>query len=153
MIARLTAQRIHIDDAVQQVADVRGPVLEIGLGKGRTYDHLRRRLRDRDVFVFDGSVHAPAEATPPKRYLILGDFRETLPAAVDALEPAALIHADIGSADREADSALAADLAPTLARLLAPDGLLIGDRRIPAAALEPLPAPDTPWPYYRYRRR
>lgn len=151
MIARLAAQRRHIDDAAAAVAAVPGPVLEIGLGKGRTYDHLRRRFPDREIVVFDGSVHAPADAAPPAGSLVLGDFRETLPAVVGTLAPAALIHADIGSDDRITDAALAAAIAPALARLLAPGGLLIGDRPMPAADLVRVPAPETAWPYYRYR--
>lgn len=151
MIARLTAQCAHLDDALQQIRDLAGPVLEIGLGKGRTYDHLRARLPGRDIFVFDGSLHAPADAHPPTGRLILGDFRETLAAARATLPPAALIHADIGSDDRTADAALAATIAPALAGLLAPGGLLLSDRAMPAPALVPVQAPQTAWPYFRYR--
>lgn len=151
MIARLSAQQLHLDDAAAHIAEVAGPVLEIGLGKGRTYDHLRKRFPGRDIYVFDGSVHAPADVVPPADRLIIGDFRETLPAAVGNLAPAALIHADIGSDDRAADAALAASIAPILARLLAADGLLLSDREMPDRALRKLTAPETPWPYYRYR--
>lgn len=151
MIDRLSAQQLHLDDAAAQISGVTGPVLEIGLGKGRTYDHLRKRFPDRDIFVFDGSVHAPAEVVPPADRLIIGDFRETLAATVGTLAPAALIHADLGSDDRAADAALAASIAPVLPHLLAADGLLLSDREMADWALQRLSALDTPWPYYRYR--
>ncbi|MEZ5668217.1 MAG: class I SAM-dependent methyltransferase [Alphaproteobacteria bacterium] len=151
MIARLAAQRAHLDDAAARIAAVPGPVLEIGLGKGRTYDHLRRRLPDRRILVFDGSLHAPADLHPPAADLVLGDFRDTLPAAAGSLARAALIHADIGSDDRAADRRLASAIAPWLADLLAPAGLLLSDRPMPSPALVPADAPATAWPYYRYR--
>jgi len=152
MIARLTAQRTHLAAAAECIAGVPGPVLEVGLGKGRTYDHLRTLLPERPIHVFDGSLHAPEGARPPADRLTLGDFRHTLPAAAGRLPPAALIHADIGSDDREADAALAASIAPLLAAMLASEGLLLGDRAMPAPQLADDPGPQTDWPYFRYRR-
>ena len=52
MIRRLTAQRICIDLALDFISDVDGPVLELGLGNGRTYDHLREHSEGREIFVF-----------------------------------------------------------------------------------------------------
>ncbi|MGH6887075.1 MAG: class I SAM-dependent methyltransferase, partial [Geminicoccales bacterium] len=40
-IRRLEAQRACLDLAAARIADLPGPVLELGLGNGRTYDHLR----------------------------------------------------------------------------------------------------------------
>lgn len=152
MIARLSAQRAHLDAAAAAIAGLPGPVLEVGLGKGRTYDHLRTLLLQRTIHVFDGSLHAPEGVHPPAERLVLGDFRDTLPAAVRRLPPAALIHADIGSDDRAADAALAATIAPMLAALLAPGGLLLSDRAMPAPGLTADQGPETAWRYYRYRR-
>ena len=152
MIARLSAQRAHLDAAAAAIAGLPGPVLEVGLGKGRTYHHLRTLLPDRPIHVFDGCLHAAEDMHPPAGRLVLGDFRDTLPAAVRRLTPAALIHADIGSDDRAADAALAATIAPMLAALLAPGGLLLGDRAMPAPGLVEDAGPGTAWPYFRYRR-
>ena len=40
-IRRLTAQRDILNAIIDLVEEVEGPVLEFGLGNGRTYDHLR----------------------------------------------------------------------------------------------------------------
>jgi S-adenosyl-L-methionine methyltransferase len=45
-IRRLTAQRDLLDWASEEIAPG-GLVLELGLGNGRTYDHLRDRLPGR----------------------------------------------------------------------------------------------------------
>ena len=53
MIRRLTAQRNCLEFAAEMVAGLPGPVLEFGLGKGRTYDFLRERFSEREIFVFE----------------------------------------------------------------------------------------------------
>jgi hypothetical protein len=74
MIARLTMQRDCLDLAARLIGDLPGPVLEIGLGKGRTYDHLRRRLPEREIIALDRDLHAPAAAAPEGDQLVLGEF-------------------------------------------------------------------------------
>ena len=51
-IRRLEAQRACLEYAAGQIRDLPGPVLELGLGNGRTYDHLRELLPEREIFVF-----------------------------------------------------------------------------------------------------
>ena len=46
-IRRLQAQRACLEVAIARIADLPGPVLEFGLGNGRTYDHLRELLPTR----------------------------------------------------------------------------------------------------------
>lgn len=158
MIARLLTQRAALDAAVRQVARLDGPVLEIGLGKGRTYSHLRRALPEREIFAFDKELHAPPDAVPPAPYLRLGDFRDTLPAMAGEIPPAALAHADIGSEDRQADAALARAIAAPIARLMAEGGLVLSDRALSHPRLREietpradLPAGVAPWRYFTYR--
>src|SRR5687768_9973540 len=79
MIRRLVAQRECLNAAAEMIEGLPGEVLEIGLGKGRTYDHLRQLLPNRDVFAFDRQCVAYVDATPHSSRLILGDFRVTLP--------------------------------------------------------------------------
>ena len=43
-LRRLQAQRDCLNAAVSLVADRPGPIFELGLGNGRTYDHLRSLL-------------------------------------------------------------------------------------------------------------
>jgi hypothetical protein len=128
-IRRLTVQRDLLDWASQRIAPT-GIVLEIGLGNGRTYDHLRARLPDREIYVFERAPAAHPSCMPPVRYLVEGDIFETLPAFTAQFGPgaAALIHIDIGSGDEEANRTLARRVAPLLEALLQPGGLLLGDR-------------------------
>jgi hypothetical protein len=154
-IRRLQAQRACLDLAVELTAGVNGPALELGLGNGRTYDHLREHLPGRDIYVFDRQVAAHPDCIPPDDRMLLGDFRDTVPAARQRIgQPAALIHADIGSGDKAATAALAADLSPWLEGLLAPGGVLVSDQplHMPACAAVALPAGVAPGRYHIYRK-
>ena len=154
MIRRLMVQRASLDWAMGEVARLTGPVLEFGLGNGRSYDHLREHLPNRDIFVFERSVQAHPDCIPPEDRLILGDFRDTAPAAAERFAgKAALIHADVGSGDVAASRALAATLSPHWAAMLAEGGLLVADQPIAADGLDPLPLPEgSPGRYFICRR-
>lgn len=153
MIARLTAQRTALDWALAATAGRGGLVLEVGLGKGRTYDHLRRHRPVRDIVVFDRWLRVEPDLAPPADRLFLGDFHESLPLAAATLgRSAVLAHADFGSPDRLADEAQAAWLGPLLAPLLAPGALVLADRPLTVAGWQAEPLPDTgPWPYFAWR--
>jgi S-adenosyl-L-methionine methyltransferase len=130
-IRRLQAQRDCLGLAARLIAEVPGPVLELGLGNGRTFDHLRTLLPDREIFVFDRRVAAHPDCVPDDAHLILGDVRETLPAALARIgRPAALAHCDVGTGVRADNDALARFLAPTLAKLMAPGGIVVSDQRL-----------------------
>ena len=81
-IARLMTLRICLDWAAAETLGRPGPVMEFGLGNGRSYDHLRKRLPGRDIHVFDRHVAAHPDCVPPADRLWLGDFRATAPAAI-----------------------------------------------------------------------
>ncbi len=81
-IRRLTAQRDLLDWAAGEIAPT-GFVLELGLGNGRTYDHLRDRLPGREIYVFERSPAAHPSCTPPEAYLFVGDIFDTLPAFIE----------------------------------------------------------------------
>jgi hypothetical protein len=157
--ARLLAQRAYLAEAARLIADVPGPVLEIGLGKGRTYDHLRRLLPDRAIYCFDREHHAPPEESPPPEFLVLGEIQATLPAlAVRLGTKAALAHCDIGTRKPERDMAFARHLAAALPEVMAQGGIVLGDRPMDSPRLTPLPAPAytrpdgiAAWAYYLYR--
>ena len=157
MIERLVTQRACIDHAVAEIDRAPGVILEIGLGKGRTYDRLRTLMPRREIFAFDRLVHCPEEVRPDRAHLFLGDFRETLDAACRRLGAhcAALVHADVGSEDRGADASLAAEIAPLIDRLLRYGGLVLSDREMPFGSWEARPRPPGAgdWPYFLYRRR
>lgn len=153
-IRRLQAQAACLDAAAAMIAGLPGPVLEVGLGNGRTYDHLRRLLPDREIFVFDRQVNAHPDCVPDEAHLILGDLRETLDRAADRIGArAALVHADIGSGDAAATAALTALVWPKLCRLMAPGAIAVSDQPVPGDILQPLPLPDSvaPGRYHLYR--
>lgn len=159
LAARLIAQRAYLAEAARRIAAVPGPVFEIGLGKGRTYDHLRRLLPDRAIYCFDREHHAPPEESPPGEFLVLGEIQETLPALAARIgAKAALAHCDIGTRKPARDMEFARYLAATLPEHMAQGGIVLGDRPMASPRLEPLPAPDFArpdgigaWPYYLYR--
>jgi hypothetical protein len=157
--ARLLTQRAYLAEAARRIAALPGPVLEIGLGKGRTYDHLRRLLPQREIHCLDREHHAPASESPPPERLVIGEIPETLPALARRLgAKAALAHCDIGTRKPERDREIARYLAATLPDLMAAGGIVVGDRPMESPRLEPLPPPAFAlpdglgaWPYYLYR--
>ena len=155
-IRRMLAQRDCIDMACEMIAGVRGVVLELGLGTGRTYSHLSERLPDRDIYVFDRAVSRHAVAVPPENRLILGEIEETLPPAVERFRGrAALVHTDVGAADPGYSKRMAAFVGATLAPALMPGALVLSDQKLELASTEELPLPDgvAAGRYYIYRTR
>jgi S-adenosylmethionine-dependent methyltransferase len=149
-IRRLEAQRACLNLAAAAIRDLPGPVLELGLGNGRTYDHLRERLPEREIFVFEREVAAHPACIPDPAHLILGDLRTTLPAARTRLPgPAALVHSDVGTGDAEGNRALASWLARSLPPLLAEGAWVAADQPIQTPCLVPL-APPQGVPRERY---
>jgi hypothetical protein len=129
-IRRLQAQRAVLDWASHAVAGRPGVVLELGLGNGRTYDHLRARLPDRSIYAFERSPAAHPACMPDPDHLVVGDAVDTLPAFGRRFGAgcAALVHADIGSGDDEQNSRLVQLLSPLVAPLVAPGGVVVADR-------------------------
>ncbi|WP_374310211.1 class I SAM-dependent methyltransferase [Dongia sp.] len=143
-IRRLEAQRSCLGTAAERTGKLPGIVLELGLGNGRTFDHLREICPGREIYVFDRQVAAHPDCIPAPDRLFIGDFTATLPQALARLGAgaAAFIHVDLGSGDAEASQALAARLAPDIAALMAPGAVVVSDQPITAPALHPLPLPD-----------
>ncbi|MDP7548147.1 MAG: class I SAM-dependent methyltransferase [Alphaproteobacteria bacterium] len=153
-IRRLQAQRACLDWAVGEIAGRPGPVLELGLGNGRTYDHLRARLGEREIFVFERKVAAHPDCVPDEGHLLLGDFNDTLPGALARIGARAVFaHCDIGSGDTALTAALAAFVGPALAPLLAPGAVVAADQAlaIPGFATVALPEGVAAGRYHLYR--
>ena len=150
-IRRVTAQRDCLNMAAEMIRNVPGPVLELGLGNGRTFDHLRELMPDREIFVFDRRIAAHPDCIPDDDHMILGDITETLPEAISRIgAPAALAHCDLGTGVREDNLRLAAFIAPTLDTLMAPGGIVISDQEYDVAGWQPvdLPVGVAPGRYY-----
>jgi hypothetical protein len=141
-IRRMMAQRACLDRAADLIRDMPGPALELGLGNGRTYDHMRETMPKREIYVFERQVAAHADCIPPAEYLILGDARETLPMMWDRLpRAAALAHFDMGTGDVGANHRLAAELAPLVAPLLKSGAVVVSEPPIDLPGWRALPLP------------
>ena len=154
-IRRLEAQRACLDLAAGLVRDLPGPALELGLGNGRTYDHLRELCPNREIFVFERQVAAHPACIPSPEFLILGDIHETLPRASGRLDgTAALAHIDIGTGDQQANREIADFVAGHLPRLLAIGGVVISDQDVGFSGAQALDLPDgiKPGRYHLYRK-
>src|SRR5260221_7627219 len=130
-IARMQAQRDCLNFLKSAIDALPGPILEVGLGNGRTYDHLRDLFPGRDIYVFDRQVAAHPDCIPPADRLFLGDFLTSLPKAIQQLgQETALANLDIGSGDEAASQQLARAMTPLVLQLLKPGGVLISDQPI-----------------------
>jgi hypothetical protein len=154
-IRRLEAQRACLDWAAEPGRLPPGPVFELGLGNGRTYDHLRGRLPGRDIYVFDRHMAAHPDCRPPPERFFQGELTETLAGAARRFAGAvALVHADLGSGDAARDAALMRAIAADLARCLAPGGILLADQKPDAAGLSEIETPPgvARGRYFLYRK-
>jgi len=141
-IRRMQAQRDCLNAAAGMITDVPGPVLELGLGNGRTFDHLREILPDREIFVFDRVVNANPKSTPDAAHMFLGEVVDQLAAQQDRfIGTVAMVHSDLGTGTDE-DAPLTAALIPLLRPLLAPGAVLIANNPFPAAEWDAVPLPD-----------
>jgi hypothetical protein len=152
-IRRIIAQRDILDYISTEVARLEGPILELGLGNGRTYDHLRERLPGRRIVAFDRVLAAHRRSTPDAEDLVIGEIRETATAMAGI--GAALVHADIGTGYADKDAATLTWLPDLTAKLLRPEGIAVSGLPLDHPELEPLPLPDqVPKDrYFLYRRK
>jgi S-adenosyl-L-methionine methyltransferase len=141
-IARMQAQRDCLNFLKPKVDALAGPIVEVGLGNGRTYDHLRTLFPGRDIYVFERKVAAHPDCIPPADRLFLGDADRTIPAAAQQLgATAALIHTDLGTGDRAANTAMGRWLGPALDRLAASGGYVLANQPLEVARWQLLPEP------------
>ncbi len=154
-IARLTAQKRCLEAAAAAIRAVPGPVLELGLGNGRTYDHLRAILPDRAIYAFDRQCAAAEASVPPRDRLLLGE----IPTILRTLRPrfagrAALAHLDLGAGASGLTAQNLAGVLPALLPLLRRGAFVLSDQPLANAALTPQPLPDgvAAGRYFSYRR-
>jgi S-adenosyl-L-methionine methyltransferase len=142
-IERVLAQRAHIDAAARLIGDLPGAILELGLGNGRTFDHLRTRFPGRKIYVFDRELASHPKSRPAPEYFIAGDFLDTLPRIKSQLAGQAILaNCDVGSHDIVASGELVRAIVPLLAPLMAPGGLVLGDYTMHHPDWVRLPTPD-----------
>ncbi|WP_320195666.1 class I SAM-dependent methyltransferase [Agrobacterium rosae] len=141
-IRRLTAQR-DILNHVQADLDLpaEGPVMEIGLGNGRTFNHLRELFPDRRIVAFDRAMGAHASSVPDEKDLVIGEIAETAQAYLGV--EAVLVHADIGTGYPEKDAVTLTWLPQLVAGMLAKGGVAISGLPLEEKTLNPLPVPSS----------
>jgi hypothetical protein len=152
-IRRLEAQRDCINWVAGRIAGKPGHILELGLGNGRTFDHLREIFPNREIYVFDRLIGAHPDCIPDDKQMFLGDITDTLPRALARLgRNAILAHSDIGTGDSAHSQKLAAIIAPLLAPLMLPGGVVLSDQPLPLAEWTELrpPPPIQPGRYHIY---
>ncbi|SFT34044.1 class I SAM-dependent methyltransferase [Sedimentitalea nanhaiensis] len=151
MLRRFTAQRDGLNWAAQHIAGLPGDVLDLGLGNGRTYDHLREILPDRRIWVIDRVLQCHPSCVPPKQDFLAGEARPMLEKLHCLRARIALAHYDFGSGIKAEDVAEAARLSPVIARVMQPGGLIVSGQ--PLVGFQQICGPDTiaPERYLFYR--
>ena len=141
-IARMQAQRDCLNFLKPAIDKLRGPIFEVGLGNGRTYDHLRDLFPGRDIYVFERQVAAHPDCVPPGDYLFLGEARQSIPQAAQKLGAvAALIHTDLGTGDHAANVAMGQWLGPALDALAAPSCYVLANQPLEVQRWQRQPDP------------
>ncbi|MET3856828.1 class I SAM-dependent methyltransferase [Rhizobium sp. OAE497] len=152
-IRRLTAQRDILNSIVDLVGPLEGPVIEFGLGNGRTYDHLREIFAGRRIIAFDREVRSYSSSTPPAEDMVTGDIKETGQAFIGI--DAALAHADIGTGHDEIDAITLTWLPQLMVGVLRQGGIAVSGLPLDRPELEQLPLPEgiKSGRYFLYRRK
>jgi hypothetical protein len=152
---RLQAQHACLGWLFGAIAGEPGVVLELGLGHGRTFDHMRRHLPDREIYVFDRENAAYTDCQPDPRYLVLGEIEQTLQSLQGSLGGRAILaNSDIGSFDPARSAANAAMMSRVLPPMMAPGGFVMSDRPLVMEGFNELPLPPLApeGHYFLYRR-
>ena len=123
-IRRLTAQRDILNHVAANLdMPHEGALMEIGLGNGRTFNHLRELFPGRRIVAFDRAMGAHASSVPADEDLVIGEISQTAPAFVGA--EAAMVHADIGTGYPEKDAITLTWLPDLAAGMLAKGGVAV----------------------------
>lgn len=141
MRRRLSAQIDGINWAAEQIKDTPGDVLELGLGNGRTYDHLRQEIPDRRIWVIDRVLKPHPSCIPPEQDFLQGEAEEMMQRLAADGHKMALAHYDFGYGVKDRDVAEGAKLSPLIAALMVPGGLVLSQQ--PLVGFEQVSGPDT----------
>lgn len=142
-INRMVSQRACLDFGIAATKDMPGPVFELGLGNGRTFDHVRANVSGRHIYVFERKVESNPASTPTPEQTILGDVMETLPQALERFGPTvSLAHADLGGHNLDKNDIFARKVSPLIEPLMAVGGLMISSDRMYFDTLVEQPLPE-----------
>lgn len=151
MRRRLTAQIDGINWAADQIKGVEGDVLEMGLGNGRSYDHLRQEIKGRRIWVIDRILECHPSCVPPEVDFLQGEAEDMLQRMADDGARVALAHYDFGFGVKELDVREGAKLSPFIAAVMVSGGLVLSQQ--PLVGFDQISGPDTidPERYLFYR--
>lgn len=151
MRRRLDAQIDGINWAADLIRDMQGDVLEMGLGNGRTYDHLRQEIPNRRIWVIDRVLKPHPSCIPPDRDFLKGEADAMLAQLARDGRRMALAHYDFGHGVKHLDVAEGGALSPLIAAVMVPGGLVLSQQ--PLVGFEQIKGPDTidPDRYLFYR--
>jgi hypothetical protein len=159
LVRRMQTQRAVLNLAIDRVksAGLDGSIVELGLGSGRTFDHLRENFPGRTLVTFDWQMEATKDCFPEKNQFIKGEILKTFPKfAQGKNSTCCLLHIDIGTRDRQRDRELYSSLCESIVSILCENGLLVSDREFSHSSLEGVDTSQHQvegWVYYLYRRR
>lgn len=140
---RLNAQKLLLERAADLVKETPGAILDLGLGSGRTYNHMVHLFPDRDVFALDRQVNARPAYIPPSDRIIVGEISETLPFCPQRIDqPIAVLHNDLGSGDDLSNYCVAQWLAPLISPLITVGGIVLTSFEMDLPRCEKLPLPE-----------
>ncbi|MCD9149145.1 class I SAM-dependent methyltransferase [Pseudophaeobacter flagellatus] len=140
MLRRFTAQRDGLNWAASAISEVDGDVLDMGLGNGRTYDHLRETLPDRRVWVIDRVLQCHPSCVPPEADFLQGEAVPMLERLKAEGHKIVLAHYDFGFGVKEQDVAEAAAMSPVIASVMARGGIVVSGQ--PLVGFEELKGPE-----------
>lgn len=140
IMRRLAAQRDGLEWAANRTKDMVGDALDMGLGNGRTYDHMREVL-DRRIWVIDRVLQCHPSCIPPKADFLEGEAEAMLDKMATTGTQIVLAHYDFGFGVKEKDVAEAIRLSPAIARIMAPGGIIVSGQ--PLVGFTALDGPDT----------
>lgn len=151
MLRRFAAQRDGLNWAAEDTAALTGDALDMGLGNGRTYDHLREIMPNRRIWVIDRVLQCHPSCTPPEADLLLGEAEPMLGKLAETGAKIIMAHYDFGFGIKEKDVAESARLSPMIAKVMQPGGMIVSGQ--PLVGFEQItgPASIAPDRYLFYR--
>ena len=125
--------------ASQSIIPSTGDIIELGLGNGRTYSHLREAFPERRILVFDRVLMAHPSCIPDTNDLVIGEIEQTARQYIGG--DAAMVHADIGSGSDAIDAVTLEWLPQLMEGLLVTGGVAISGLPLQTKNLTQLPIP------------
>ncbi len=151
MLRRFTAQRDGLNWAASLIEGLEGDALDMGLGNGRTYDHMREIMPERRLWVMDRVLQCHPSCVPPEEDFLQGEAEDGLARLKEIGAKIVISHYDFGFGVKEKDVEEAQRFSPLIAEVMAPNGVIVSGQ--PLVGFDAVKGPDhiAPDRYYFYR--